>query len=161
MPDIVSGYTPAGSFTRTSGGGGVGSDNELNDILMTLVRRRLEPKRPAPQRFVARSTQTYQPPPQRSEAERHNVKEDPLALLKAQDRYEMSLRTAAKTPIAGFNYMGWTEDPSKLPLRMRAQNSQQAFSPAEEAAAKVKAAQELSWSQKMDQSRARFAQRGY
>lgn len=49
---------------------------------------------------------------------------DPLARMKAEDRYEMSLRNAAKRPLTGFNMIGaYTDDPTKLPGRLRPQGS--------------------------------------
>lgn len=52
-------------------------------------------------------------------------REDPLAMLKAMDQYEMMMRNAAMRPVGLGPQMipGMAEDPRLLPARLRPQNS--------------------------------------
>lgn len=141
---ISSGYTPQGGNSLTtqglsfatqpgSGGGGMPFDPTAaireklrREAEQTAFENRLREREMALRERMSRAGQPDLTGPRQTGGGRESGPAvDPLAAMKAQDRYDMSLRSAAMRPTGLGAQMipGMAADPNLLPPRLRPQGS--------------------------------------
>jgi hypothetical protein len=156
MPALSTTYTPSSVTTSTPGGGGGGGD-----LMDEYLRRRMFP--PPKQGPDVAKPQTAGRMASRAAPQARvtggdgrggtRIAADPLADMKAMDRYDQSLRVGARKPIAGFNYQGWDAGVENLPTRLRPQAAGVHVSPEEQFSAQRKAQDDSVWADLMESSR--------
>jgi hypothetical protein len=99
----------------------MGGDDEVSQMIKELVRRRMNPYNAPSNNAIQLGGSTNRGNRQRTTGVENQARPDPLAAIKAQDQYDMTLRGAAMRPtgLTAGMIPGMATDPRLLPSRMQ------------------------------------------